>query len=462
MTRWMTRVWRVGAVLAVVAGAASTCAAQAPPPIFRVFLTDGTSVASFGEWVRVGERVVFTVAVGEQASAALHLASVPAERVDWPATEHYREGLRAAHYVATQGDADFAVMTEEVARLLSDAGLAEDPARKLALADEARRRLVEWPGAHYGYRADEVRQILMLVEEVVSGLRAARGDTSFDLRLVASAAPPPVRLLPPPTLRESITQALRLAELADTAADRQSLLRTVSGVLSAAPPAEGGAWVATSRTEAERALQEELALDARYARLRSTSLARASRAAARADVRGVERAITRYRRGDEQLGGRRAEASEGVLAALAAQLDAARRLRLARDQWAGKRDALLAYRRQGRAVLDELREGRGALDDIKQLAGPSPSRLDALERRTRGAQQRLARLVAPPDAQPVHALATSAAQLTLQAASLRRQAIAAGDLAVARDASAAAAGALMLADRARAELERVTRPPELQ
>ena len=447
-------------VLALLGPAAPWCAADVPAPIFRVFLTDGSSVATYGEWVRVGERVVFTVAVGEGASPALHLASVPAARVDWPATEQYREGLRAAHYAATQGDADFAAMTDEVARWLSDAGLTDDPARKLALADQARRRLLEWPATHYGHRADEVRQILMLVEEVVSGLRAARGDTSFDLRLVANATPPPLRPLPPPSLRESISQALRLADLADTPADRQSLLRTASAVL-AATPSDGAAWIAASRAEVERALADEVAIDTGYARLRASALSRASRAAARADVRGVERAIAHYRRGDARLGSRRADTTAGVLAALDAQLDAARRLRLARDQWATKREGLLAYRRQGRAALDDLRAGHRALEDIRQLAGPSPSRLDALERRVRAAQQRLAATQAPADARAVHALATSAAQLSLQAASLRRQAIAAADLAVARDASAAAAGALMLAERARADIERLTRPPDL-
>ncbi|MCU0257276.1 MAG: hypothetical protein MUF60_11115, partial [Vicinamibacterales bacterium] len=166
---------------------------------------------------------------------------------------------------------------------------------------------------------------------------------------------------------------------------------------------------------------------------------------------------------DARLGGRRPDTTHGVLAALDAQLDAARRLRLARDQWAAKRDELLAYRRVGRALIGDLRAGRGALDDIRGLAGPSLSRLAALERRVRRVQQKIAATSAPPpDAVAVHALAASAAQLSLQAAALRRQAVSAGDLAVARDASAAAAGALMLIERARADLEAIARPPELR
>ena len=170
----------------------------------------------------------------------------------------------------------------------------------------------------------------------------------------------------------------------------------------------------------------------------------------------------RYRDGDARLGGRRAETTQAVMAALEEKLDAARRLRLVRDRWALTRDALMAYRDRGRDLLGSLEASRRALEDIRRLAGPPPGRLDALERRTRAAQQQLAVIAAPHDAAGVHALVVSAAQLSLQAAMLRRRAIASADLDLARDASAAAAGALMLAERARVELDRLTRPPELQ
>lgn len=449
-----------------VAGVTSSHAqdAQEPPaPVYRVFLNDGSSIAALGEWVRVGERVVFTIAVGQPGdAAALHLASVPVDRVDWPATERYRDALRAAHYAATRGDEDFAVMSNEVARLLSEASLAEDPARKLALAEAARRLLVAWPATHYGHRADEVRQVLALVDEVVAGLRAVRGDTSFDLSLVAHAAPPTERLLPAPTLRESIAQALRLADLAETADDRVSLLRTIRGVLTEPGAGSSTPWVASSRAVAEEALREELATESAYATLRTRVLARARTAAARADVRGVERAIATLRKGDARLGARRPDAVQAMLAALEEQLDAARRLRLARDQWADKVAGLRVFHREGERLVGQLHGGHRALDDIRRLAGPSTSRLEALERRVHGVQQRLAALVPPADARAVHALAVSAAQLARQAATLRRQAVAAADMAVARDAAAAAAGALMLIDRTRAELEGLMRPPELR
>lgn len=439
----------------------AAAAADVPPPIYYVFLTDGSRVAAFGEWARVGDRLVFTVALGETAGEpAMHLASVPVDRVDWPATEQYRDGLRAAHYAATRGDEDFAVLSNDVARLLNDAALATDGAGKLAFAEQARRLLMDWPASHFAYRADEVRQILSLVDEFVSGLRAARGDTAFDLQLVASVTPPPLRALPAPSLRDAVTQALRLADLAESPADRVSLLRAADGVLASAPAHE--AWVGPTRATVGRTLAEELDLESRYAALRTRTLASASRAAARADVRGVERAIARFREADTRLGNRRPDTVSAVLAALEERLDAARRLRLARDQWALLSGALQAYRRSVAGPMGQLWKSRADLDDVRSLAGPPAARLERLEKRIGEASRRLSAIVPPADAAAAHALVTSSTQLALQAARLRRSAIASGAMSVARDASAAAAGALMLMERARTDIDRVVRPPEIQ
>jgi hypothetical protein len=54
----------------------------------------------------------------------------------------------------------------------------------------------------------------------------------------------------------------------------------------------------------------------------------------------------------------------------------------------------------------------------------------------------------------------SALQMADTAARLRQDAIASGTLKQAWDASAAAAGSLMLAERARGDLERVLEPPQ--
>ena len=66
----------------------------------------------------------------------------------------------------------------------------------------------------------------------------------------------------------------------------------------------------------------------------------------------------------------------------------------------------------------------------------------------------------PAEAQSVHASILSAVQLAETAGRYRTRAIAANDMPVAWDASAAAAGALLLVERASRDLDRLLRPPE--
>ena len=77
----MTRHLLVGCCAALaVAGLAARAPAQpaVPLPLYRIVLTDGTSVDAYGEWVRVGDRVVFSLALDPQRDPpALRLSSVP-------------------------------------------------------------------------------------------------------------------------------------------------------------------------------------------------------------------------------------------------------------------------------------------------------------------------------------------------------------------------------------------------
>ena len=136
--------------------ASPTFAQRASGAFFRIFLTDGTTLTSFGDFARVGDRVVFSLPMGElMGQPRLHLATVPADKVDWATTERYREATHAAQYAATRGEDDFAMLSGDIARLLSQIGAVPDPQTRLALAKEARARLAVWPAEHHGYRADE-------------------------------------------------------------------------------------------------------------------------------------------------------------------------------------------------------------------------------------------------------------------------------------------------------------------
>jgi hypothetical protein len=432
--------------------------------LFRIFLRDGRTMTSYGEYARLGDRVVFSMPLGgREDNPRLHLASIPADEVDWAATDRYRDALRAAHYAGTRGEQDFAAMSTEIARLLNEIAIGTDPAAQLRLAERALRVLADWPQQHYGYRSEEVRQIRALVEEVVSDLRAKLGESRFDLNLVAGVAPPPpVPLLPSPSLQESIEQALTAANLAESPNDRASLLQSALMLLNEGKATLPEKWARAAKADATRELKEEVQVTRAYTDLRTRSLERASRAAARADVRGVERTIAAVRKRDAKLGGRRPDEITAVLAALEERLDAARRYRLALDQWAAKEEALHAYHDAVRKPFEELGRARPVLDDIRTLAGPDRPRLASFRKRIGAGLERAREIAPPPDARGVHGVLTSALQMAETAARLRQDAIASGDLKRAWDASAAAAGALKLADRARTDLELVLTPPQPQ
>jgi hypothetical protein len=186
----------------------------------------------------------------------------------------------------------------------------------------------------------------------------------------------------------------------------------------------------------------------------------ADRGAKTADVRAIEGIIVRIRQRDAELGERRPDVVNGLLAAVGEKLDAARRLQLARDRWAQRAPVLGAYQVAMATPLDLFTRLSPLLQDIKLLAGSSPAALDAIDRLVTRVVT-TASVVAPPEEfQPVHALFVSAAQLAQNAAKIRREATMANDMARAWDASSAAAGSLMLITRARGDMQALLRPPQ--
>jgi hypothetical protein len=103
-----------------------------------------------------------------------------------------------------------------------------------------------------------------------------------------------------------------------------------------------------------------------------------------------------------------------------------------------------------------------SLNDIKALSGSTPGSLVAIERAVSQIVALAAGIAPPQDLAAAHALLVSAAQLAGNAARMRREAILAGDLSRAWDASSAAAGALMLSARATTDIRALLRPPQLR
>lgn len=459
--RWVTRPHAIRAALlaAVVAAAGPVAAADAV--LYRVFLRDGSSLVSYGDFARVGDRVVLSVPIGTAEQPRLQLMSIAESTVDWQLTERYADAARAKHYADTRGEDDFTLLSGEVARALNEVALTSDPARRVALADRARQQLAEWPALHYGYRSSDVAELSTLLEGVVSELRVAAGQSRFDLNLVAApVTSPPMNLLPPPGLRESIELAFTAARVAAEPAERASLLESIVRELESSS-ADGG-WAADVRTRATAELAAEQRVDQAYGQLTARTLARATDRARRADVRAIDALIQSVLASDVKLGRVRPNEITALLVAVDAKKTAAQRLRLARDAWSLRAGVLREYRRQLSRPLDRLTRLKRWLEDVRQLAGPAPKAVGQLEERAAVAGRELALLKPPPEFEPTHALLSAACGLAARAAASRRRAINSGDMPAAWEASSAAAGALMMLERAAEDLKRQIERPQLQ
>jgi hypothetical protein len=449
------RALAVALVLCCARQAAAQTAAETS--LYRVFLLDGTTIFSFGEFARVADRVVLSVPVG----AAQHMVSIPAETVDWERTDAYAESVRATRYATTRGPEDLAQLSNAVAIALNDIALTTDGNRKIAMAIEARQNVMKWAADHFGYGAERIARMASFFDDVIAETRQQFGAKNFDLSLVANmAAPPSAPLLPPPNLQDSIAQALAAAALTPEPTERISLLRAIEASLDEADPGE--AWAASLRARASAAIATEERTSRGYTRLTRTALQGAERSARAADVTGVERAIRRALAEDDRLGQQRPKEMASLLAVLDGRLDAARRLRLARDSWTMRAAAIRKFRAAVAAPLSMMRTSKLSLDQIGHLAGPAPARLTRLVSRTAAANQLLAVMAVPAEAETAFGLLRNAVRFATRAAEGRQRAVMSGQMTLAWEAASAASGALMFLDRAVEELELLSKPPVLQ
>jgi hypothetical protein len=461
----MLRRLSVAAILA-----AALCLTPARPAraaedatLLRVFLTDGTSLVSYGEPAHVGDRVIFSMPTAATPNPPLQLVNLPEARVDWARTSRYAVAARESHYVATQAETDYAAVSNEVALTLSEVAATADPAKRVEIVERARRTLGDWPQQHFNYRQGEVRQMISMLDEAIADLRAQTGVGRFELALSTFADPPTIAepLLPPPGPREAIEQMLAAARAVDNSAERTSLLATTLVALDRDRDALPPDFFVGTRAATESAVRTEVRLDRSYRALADTTLALGDRRARVADVRGLERLLLRIHQRDRILGARRPEAVTALVTAVEAKLDAARRLRLARDRWALRAPALARYRVAMRTPMNLLTQIKSPLESIKSLSGSTPVALTTLQRSASRLLRQTTAVAPPEELAAAHALLTSAIQLALNAADMRREATLANDLDGAWNASSAAAGALMLSARARGDIQTLLRPPQL-
>jgi hypothetical protein len=388
---------RVGALWASWASRPpSKAAAPSGPALYRIFLKVGTPLVAFGEFARVGDRVVFTIALGGPAGpATMQLVSVPADVVDWDQTNQYADALRYQRYASTQAESDFATLTRDVADSLGALPALPDHASRLAAAERVRRQLWDWPAQHYAYRAEDVRDLASAVEDAVATLRAESGQGAIAFDLVATFTPPSTPLLAAPTLRQSIEAAAVLARATDVPADRLSLQAAILATLEQSRPYLVADWWRSMRRQIDD------------------------------DIR---------------------QAARESQAATARQLKLDQAMRRSRD------DAYRAYRTSIDAALKQWASVSRTAVAIRAMSGPAIRDLPKVEARLAAVWDVMTALAPPDDLRAAHDMLMSAVRLLQTAIATHRAAVAGADPAVARDASAAAAGALLLYAKASDDL----------
>ena len=426
--------------------------------VFRIFLKNGQALPSYGESAVVGDRIVFTLLVGAaDARPTVQLMSLPADRVDLARTRRYADAMRARHYAATRGEVDYAAMTQEVQRTLAQLTSIEDPKKRLALAEQAKARLVNWAAGTYGYRATEVRELTGLFDDVIAELRAAAGERKFAVELRSGATDIQAEpILAVPTLAESIGLALEAARAADGDAERLAILRAAQAL--AASAGVSGDLTAALRRELDAEANTAVA----YSNLFSSVRAQAEQARKRADVLGVENAIAALKSGDRELGARRRQGVDALLAELSALLESTRTHRAALDRYAKVRGSLLQYERNVRPVMSGLDGTAPVLNALRDTKYTAYERLERLTGRLAAYRATLGTITAPDDLADVHATLDSALKMASYAISRRRLAMAIMSDVIDREASSAAAGALMLSGLAREQLVARLYPPKVK
>jgi hypothetical protein len=330
----------------------------------------------------------------------------------------------------------------------------------LATAERARQALVDWPRAHYGYRAKEVVEILGMLDGLIAELRVAAGQTRFDLALTAPLpAASTVPLLRAPTDTEVVEELMTASTLVDSPAERMSLLQTVVGLLDSAVGLLPEAWAERIRKSALGGIKEEKKLDKAYAALAKDAIASAVKAGEHGDSRKLEEIREHVRREDAKLGSRRASDVSALLATLEAQVDASRRWQLALDQYEMRAPGFRIYRRSMVGSFSTIRSATKGLEEVRQMVGPKPGDINPIAQRLARGTRNLYRVRPPRELASAHALVRSAWELAESAFRLRLDAASRNNIDGARQASSAAAGALMLFAKARAELDEVMQKP---
>jgi hypothetical protein len=301
-------------------------------PWIPMVLRDGTTLFSYGDFAKVNEQVAFMLPFDAGDSPRLEAVSLHTSSLDLDSTAREADAARAIRYAGTRGPKDFDDLLEEVSTALASVPSDADPLGRVQRVEQARRRLLEWPDAHYGYRAADILEAARALDPILNQLRSAAGVPSVDLTLSATTpavdASRPYRL---PTLIDLLENAFRVVLLL-TPTQRTTVLQAAGESMQRYKDELPAVWLATGQRRVAQALKSEARLDEAYGKLARDVAARATRAAARGDVRAIADLQDELAERDRKLGGQRPDMVASAMAIVKAQADAAALVRLKRDR----------------------------------------------------------------------------------------------------------------------------------
>jgi len=173
----------------------------------------------------------------------------------------------------------------------------------------------------------------------------------------------------------------------------------------------------------------------------------------------LEKLREKVKEEDRRLGGQRPGDIAALLDTIDLEASAAIAAREARQVYEKRAPAYRKYRRSTNGAFKVFTDAAIALEQVRSMNGPAVSAIGPLTKRLATASRGFQKVRAPADLASAHAIIGSAWELAQNAFRLRLEAVSANNIDIAQRASSAAAGALMLYQRARTDQLTLMEPP---
>jgi hypothetical protein len=287
------------------------------------------------------------------------------------------------------------------------------------------------------------------------------GITRFDLSLSQNAPlpEPPPPPLPPPSDAELAEQFVAAASIAESPAERISLLQTVMRLIDRALGVLPAEWASRMRATVGGDLERERKIEKSYAELRTRTLDEAARLALKGRSSDLEKLRAKVKAEDQKLGSHRPGEISALLMTIEIEAASAVAYREAKREFDRRAPAFRSYRRSTNGAFKVFKDATVALEQVKSMSGPPVRSIAPLTKRLEKANKSFRKVKAPMELSHNHAVIASAWELADNAFRLRAQAVSANSVDMAQRASSAAAGALMLYQQARAGQLSAMEPP---